>query len=176
MRPSSTARRYAEAAYQVAVQAGTADRWIADLRRAVQALSERGAADYFRDPNVSREGKLGTIDAAFADLQPQAVNLLKILASRSRVGLLPSVLYEFEELVRKGKGIAEVRVTVARELTEAERADVQRRLAAATGKQVDMTTDVDPSILGGIVIRMGDRLIDASVAGRLERLRQNLAV
>jgi len=69
-----------------------------------------------------------------------------------------------------------VRVTVARELTDAERADVQRRLAQATGKQIDLTTEIDPSILGGIVIRMGDRLIDASVAGRLERLRQDLAV
>jgi F-type H+-transporting ATPase subunit delta len=109
-------------------------------------------------------------------MRPHVVNLVRILAARDRIHLLPSILQEFVALDREARGILEARVTVARPIDDREQEEVRRRLEQLTGKTVEIHTDVDSSILGGIVVRMGDRLIDASVAGRLQRLRQEMAV
>jgi F-type H+-transporting ATPase subunit delta len=90
--------------------------------------------------------------------------------------LLPPILVEFEHLVREARGVLEADVTVARPLTEAERQEILQRLRTLTGKEVQIQVGVDPAILGGVVVRIGDQVIDASVAGRLDRLRQDLAV
>ncbi|MGI8826308.1 MAG: F0F1 ATP synthase subunit delta [Chloroflexota bacterium] len=176
MRPNATARRYARAAYEVASEHGNVEQWFEEVRRAVGIFAEPHAAEYFRDPNISRDDKLATIDDAFRDYQPQLLNLLKILASRQRMGLLPAVVFELAALDRETKGIEEARVTVARELSDPERQDIQERLSGAIGKRIDVTTTVDPAIIGGVVVRIGDRLLDGSVASRLLRLRQELAV
>jgi F-type H+-transporting ATPase subunit delta len=104
------------------------------------------------------------------------MNLLRILVSRQRMHLLPNIVREFEALELEARGIAEADVTVARSVGEAEQEVIARRLSEITGKQVHVQVHVDPGILGGIVVRIGDQLIDSSVAGRLQRLRQRLAV
>ena len=81
-----------------------------------------------------------------------------------------------ESLEREAKGIVEADVTVARRVSPEEERSIADRLQRLTGKQVDITVHIDPAILGGLVVRFGDRVIDASVAGRLQRLRQQIAV
>jgi F-type H+-transporting ATPase subunit delta len=176
MRPSTTARRYAEAAFEVAQQDGDLDTWLADLRAANTALAERETALFFRDPNVGREEKLETLNKLVGHLQPHVLNLLRVLAVRQRIQLLPAILREFQELEREARGIAEAQVTVARPVDQAETRAIAQRLGQLTGKRVEVRTQVDPNILGGVVVRIGDKLIDASVAGRLQRLRQRLAM
>jgi F-type H+-transporting ATPase subunit delta len=90
--------------------------------------------------------------------------------------LLPAVAAEFERLAREARGVLEATVTVARPVTQSEQQEIQQRLHALTGKEVQIHMAVDPSILGGVVVRIGDQVIDASVEGRLDRLRQELAV
>jgi F-type H+-transporting ATPase subunit delta len=90
--------------------------------------------------------------------------------------LIPAVADELERLIRESRGITEATVTVARPVDEQERREIAQRLGTLLGKQVVIHTEVDESIIGGIVIRIGDQLMDASVAGRFERLRQELAV
>ncbi len=176
MRPSSTARRYAEAAFEIAQEEGATEAWLNDLRTAERLAGDPQLSRYFRDPNIPRETKLQTADQVFAGLRPHVLNLLRLLVTRFRLHLLPNLVHEFETLQRDALGIVDADVTVARSISDAERDAIARRLAEVTGKQVHMATQVDPAILGGIVVRMGDRLIDASVAGRLQRLRQELAV
>lgn len=173
---SSTGRRYAEAAFDVAQEQNSVQGWITSLRQASQVLERPETLRYFRDPNVPTHEKLQAIDAAFVGVSQEVRNLLRMLTVRNRLGLLPSITTEVERLDREHRGIVEAEVTVARPMTEAEQADVTRRLSASLGKQVNITTSVDPKIIGGILIRIGDRLIDASVAGRFERLRHELAV
>ncbi|HEX8919549.1 MAG TPA: F0F1 ATP synthase subunit delta [Chloroflexota bacterium] len=176
MKPSSTARRYAEAAFEVARRDGQTDEWVRDLARATEALVQPDAAAFFRTPDVSREDKLAAIDRIFGGMQPQVKNLLRILVSRQRIYLMPAILREFVALKRQAEGIAEAYVTVARPVDDSEEQEISRRLGEMTGKRIEIHTSVDPSILGGIVVRIGDKLIDASVAGRLQRLRQEMAV
>ena len=176
MKPSSIARRYAEAAYDVAVQDGNTDVWLRDLRAADDVLQGRSLALYFKNPEVPAEDKLRALQELLPHVYPHVLNLLRLLVTRHRLHLLPSVIQHFEDLDREAKGIVEAYVTVARPVDEGETAIIKQRLSSLTGKTVELQTSVDPGILGGIVVRIGDKLIDASVAGRLERLRQELAV
>ncbi len=176
MRPSATARRYAEAAFDVARQDGDIEGWLSDLRTATGILQSQAAAQYFKDPSVAIEHKMQALEQRFGDLRPHALNLLRVLVTRHRLHLLPAILAEFEDLEREARGILEADITVARELDENERARISVQLDELTGRSVEVRTHVDPQILGGVVIRIGDRLIDTSIAGRLQRLRQEMAV
>lgn len=176
MRPSSTARRYAEAAFDVAQQDGDPEKWTEDLRQVESLLQRPLVRQYFDDPNVAREEKVETLPRIFGGVRPHVLNLLRVLTIKHRMHLVPAIASEFERLLREARGVREATVTVARPVTPDEREDIARRLGSILGKQVEIQTEVDPSIIGGIVIRVGDQLIDASVAGRLDRLRQELAV
>jgi F-type H+-transporting ATPase subunit delta len=176
MRPSTTARRYAEAAFDVAQADGNTATWLRDLDAVSRALHDQTVASFFKDPKISREEKLSAIGQIFGSAQAHVANLLRLLTSQGRMFLVPQITQEFATLYRQAQGVTEATVTVARPVNDAERQEISRRLEAATGKKVELNFAVDPSILGGIIIRLGDQLIDASVAGRLERLRQQLAV
>lgn len=175
MRPSATARRYAEAAYDVARQDGQVGAWLDGLKVAARVMHDSDAASFFKNPETGLDETLLTIDHMFGSMQPHLVNLLRIVATRHRLHLIPAILREFVDLDRAANGIVEAQVTVARPVEEAERESIGRHLGTLTGKTVEIQTRIDPSILGGIVVRIGDKLIDASVAGRLQRLRQEMA-
>jgi F-type H+-transporting ATPase subunit delta len=176
MRPSTTALRYAQAAFEVAQADGDVRGWLADLQAARDTLQDPELSQYFKNPNIGREEKLNALQQLFGTLRPHVLNLLRVVAAKQRMYLLPGVVQEFERLDREARGITEAKVTVARPVSEAEREQISQRLSQVTGKQVDITIQVHPQILGGILVRIGDRLIDSSVAGRLQRLRQELAV
>jgi F-type H+-transporting ATPase subunit delta len=173
---SSTARRYAEAAFDVARERDEVSEWLRELAEADAVLKSPEIAHFFKDPNVSRGDKLSTVDKAFGRARTGVRNLLRMLAARERLYLVRAILDEMTHLDREARGVLEASVTVARPINDAERSEIARRIGATTGKTVELNAQVDPLILGGVVIRIGDRLIDASVSGRLERLRQELAV
>lgn len=176
MRPSSTALRYGEAAFAVAHESRTVDQWNRDLESAERVLMTPETLEFFRKPDVPRSDKLAVLGRILPTIRPEVINLLQLLAIRDRISLLPQIRAEFIRRDREARGVVEAEVTVAREYSEDERNDIQQRLAAATGKQVELRLRVDPRILGGIVVRIGDRLIDGSVSGRLQRLRHEMAV
>jgi F-type H+-transporting ATPase subunit delta len=176
VRVSSTARRIAGAAFAVAQEEGDTAGWLADLRTAANVVERPEMASYFKDPKVPQEQKLQSVNDAFGSVRPTVQNLLRMLVSQQRIYLLPGVYREFELLDRAARGVTEATVRVARPISDADQRQIADRLAQMTGKMVELHTEIDPSILGGVVVRLGDRLIDASVAGRLQRLRHRLAV
>jgi F-type H+-transporting ATPase subunit delta len=177
MRPSSIARRYAEAAFAVATEDGDVAQWITDLKQVADRLaSDSNVSEYFRDPNIGHDEKLKALDVLFPSLHPHVLNLLRELVSRQRFHLAPQVLGEFARLERNARGVTDAYVTVSRQVTDAERQTISREIGARVGKQVEVHMSIDPALLGGIVVRVGDQVYDASVATRLQRLRQDLAV
>jgi F-type H+-transporting ATPase subunit delta len=176
MRPSATARRYAEASFDVAREDGDVERWLSDLTTAVQQAQDPNVDSYFKDPSMAAHEKLDAVPYVFPKLHPYVQNLLRELVSRHRLHLLPSVVNEFTRLEREAQGLADAFVTVARPLTDAEGEDIARRIGEQLGKRVSVHVHVEPTILGGIVVRVGDRLFDASVATKLQRLRQEMAL
>jgi len=176
VRPSTTARRYAQAAFAVAQGDGDPQEWLRYLDMTAQTIQDSNVRLFFRDPAVGTQEKLTALDRSFGSFPPRMLNLLRVLVAHQRMHLVPQIRDEFRDLFREARGIQEARVTVAHQIDDSERQRIAQRLSSMTGKTIDLTVEIDPRILGGIVVQMGDRLVDASVAGRLQRLRQKLAI
>jgi F-type H+-transporting ATPase subunit delta len=112
---------------------------------------------------------------AFPDLETRVRNFLVLLVRRDRLGLLPDVVATFHAMLNELRGIEVVEVTTASPLEQGERGLVADRLAAYLNRRVELETLVDPEIIGGVIARIGDRVLDGSVRGRLDRLRVALA-
>lgn len=105
---------------------------------------------------------------------PPVSKLLLLLAQRDRFVLLPELVDAYRLRLEELRGVIRARVTAAEELTREQAAQLQDRLAAATGQTVTLTTDVDPSLIGGVIARIGSTVYDGSVATRLSRMREKL--
>lgn len=173
---TSTARRYAEAVFEIAERDGTVDAWLGQLSIAAAAVGDPTVARRLEDPQIPFESRLNALRAALgADMLSQMGNLLALVLRRRRVESLPKIAREFRRLYNRRAGIVEASATSAAELDDAELAALRSRLEKLKGGRVELETHVDPSLLGGIQVRLGDQLIDGSVRGRLERLRNRLA-
>ncbi len=171
----STARRYAEAALSIAERDGSLDDWVNALETAAARLDHAQVMRVLGDPAVAYEDRRRVAEAILGEAVTGGPrNLVLLLVRRNRIELLPRVAAELRRLWEQRQGIVHAVVTSAAPLSDAETEAVRARLAALTGDQVEVELQVDPSLLGGVLVRMGDRLIDGSVRGRLERLRARL--
>jgi len=174
-RPTPVARRYAEAAFELATRDGTVDRWHADLRAATEMMADQQVARVVDNPSIplaEREAAIGRLMGA-RSARP-ATNLVRILSRRGRMDALPAVTEHFGRLVDESRGVVAATVTSAAPLSDADVDRVRARVEAMTKSEVRLTAEVDPALIGGIIVRVGDTMIDASVRGRLERLREQL--
>jgi F-type H+-transporting ATPase subunit delta len=123
-------------------------------------------------PIAEREAALSGLLAA--RLSRPAFNLCRLLLARGRLELLGPISAEYSRLLNARRGVVSATVTSATPLTGDEDTAIRARVAQLTGTTVDVHTAVDPALIGGLTVKIGDRLIDASVRGRLERLREQL--
>ncbi|CAN5693553.1 F0F1 ATP synthase subunit delta [soil metagenome] len=171
-----SARRYAEAAFQLAERDDDVDAWRKGLAYAAAALSSDEVDRVLSNPALPLTERIGVVERIIGDqLSERPLNLVRLLLRRRRLELLPGVAREFARLHDRRLGITEAVVTSAAPLDDQEVAALRDRLAGMTGDRMELSFQVDTSILGGVVVRLGDKLIDGSVRGRLERLRDTLA-
>jgi len=168
------ARRYAQAVFGLASADNTFDAWARDLERLAGLLEVPLAAKALTSPAVSPAQKLAVFRAELPDLQPRTYNLLQLLLHRERLGLLPEIARAYRQELNRSRGIATAQVTTAVPLDEAARTQLAARLSRYVNQRVELETAVDPAIIGGVVARVGDLLLDGSVRGRLEQLRRRL--
>jgi F-type H+-transporting ATPase subunit delta len=174
-RRDTAARRYAEAAFEVAQRDGTVETWRSELQMAAAALADERVARHLSNPAVPLEKRAAVVNGALAKAVSRPVlNLIQLQLRRGRIEQLARVADEFRRLDNRRQGITAATATAAAELTPSEVDALTRRLEQFTGGRVELDLAVDPSLLGGLVVRVGDRLIDGSVRGRLERLRNQL--
>lgn len=150
---------------------------VAEYRSSLDRLSE-GLANAFRplgDPSVPLERRVEGVRAATRSEPRSVAGLLELLVRRGRIGLLPAIARAYADLVDRREGIAKAKITTAVELDEAQQRDAVARLESSSGKTIRATFDVDPSIIGGARVQVGDHLIDSSVRTQLEALRSRLA-
>lgn len=169
------AKRYAQAVLDLAKERGTLDAWHEDLALLARLMSDDMTRSYFASPKPTEEQKRAQLDQLLANGQPEAKNLARLLLERNRLDDLPAIFELFEDGVRAERGIVVAEVTTAEPLGAVEQGMVQQRLEAMTGKQVELKLLVDPEIIGGLVARIGDVLLDGSVISQLRRLRARLA-
>jgi F-type H+-transporting ATPase subunit delta len=169
------ARRYAEAIFGLAEQDQSFDAWASDLDRLAELLDVAAAEHALASPALTVTQKLNIFRAEIPELRPASGNLLRLLLHRGRLNLLPEIALAYGELLNRSRGIATAHVTTAIPLDDASRAQLVARLTQYTGQRVQLEASVDPTVMGGVVARIGDLLIDGSVRGRLEALRRRLA-
>jgi F-type H+-transporting ATPase subunit delta len=173
---TTSARRYAEAAFEIAQRDEALDEWLEHLERVAEVGSVEGADRTLENPAIPFEKRADLLARALGDGAPQQLrNLVLLLLRRGRVALVPRVAAEFRRLYNRRAGIVTAIVTSASDLDDGEVRELTQRLERMTGGKADLEFRVDPSLLGGIVVRVGDRLIDGSVRSRLERLRSRVA-
>lgn len=174
-RSTSAARRYAEAVFEVARRDGTLEAWLTDLRIAAATVAHPQVARTVDNPAVPLAARRDVLRALLADrISRPALNLIVLLAHRGRIAALPAIVREYSGLVDRERGVVAATVTSALPLDAAELDAITARLRVLTGSDVEVVTTVDAALIGGVTVRVGDRLIDASVRGRLERLRDRL--
>ena len=172
----SAPRRYAEAAFEIAQRDSSIERWRSDLDEAARVLGEsRDLAPILANPALPPEQRREVATRVFAGLAEKPRNLVLLLVQRGRIEQLPRVADEFRRLDDDRQGIVHATATSAAPLTDTEMRALTARLEQMTGGRIALKTEIDESLLGGLVVRVGDRLIDGSVRGRLERLRNQLA-
>ena len=176
MLKGATSRRYAEAAFGLAVEEKTVDEWLKDLRLIAEYFSDHRLVFLLGEPNIQFTRKdLVVKDLLSGKVQPQALNLALLLVERGLGELAPRVRDEFERKYNEYHNQTPARLTTAMPIDDETRSRVQAELQRLTGKRVLLDEQVDPSILGGAIARVGDTLIDGSVRRRLQLLRQQMA-
>lgn len=170
------ARRYAEAAFELALRDDKVEVWLEQLRDLAQAVADPAVVERLADPNVPLVTRHEALRGLFAGrMLPQVSNLVGLMLRRRRLDALPDIAREFRRLHNRRAGISEATATSATQLDEREIGALRARLEQITNGQIELELRVDPALLGGVQVRLGDLLIDGSVRGRLERLRGRLA-
>jgi F-type H+-transporting ATPase subunit delta len=174
-RRETAARRYAEAAYEVGVRDGTVKTWRSELDIAGAVVEDPEVARVLANPAVALEHREGLVESIIGPIVSKPVlNLIRLMLRNGKVDQLPRVSAEFRRLDNASQGIVLATATTASPLSKDEVRALTGRLEQMTGAQIELALQVDPSLLGGLVVRVGDRMIDGSVRGRLERLRNQL--
>ena len=170
------ARRYARAVFQMALKRDEVDAVASGLAQV--ALSESSSPQLMtvlQHPRITRERKKELLKQVFGDSVPVDVaNFLRLLVDKDRADILPEVAVQFRRLLDENRKQLDAEATTAVEMTEAQRAALLQRLQTQTGYTVRLQTSVDESILGGLIVRVGDRLIDGSVRTQLQTMREQL--
>ena len=175
MPKAASARRYAQAVFQIGLERGGLEKWYDDLATMAAALDDGELAEFLDAPQVSVERKVEVIrNALGSTVSALAVNLLSLLASRGIASLLPDLAESYHSLLDDHRGIERAEVVSSVPLDDEQRRRVSDLLEGMVGKQVRLNSRVEPSILGGFVARVGDRVIDGSARTRLDQMRRRI--
>lgn len=172
---TTTARPYARAIFELANESGKLSEWSDTLQFMAAVALNEDARRLLSNPKLTKEaaGEI-LITLCGEQIDDQAQNLAKLLAENSRIPALPEVSALFEELKSEAEGNVEVQVTSAFEMSDEEQSKLAESLKAKLGREVNLNVEIDASIMGGVIIRAGDMVIDGSIQGRLQSMTHAL--
>lgn len=172
----ATAHRiYASALFEAAQEQGrlaAVREELGDFLAATESVPELGAL--LENPEVDSETKAGVLRDLLAEGDELVRNFLLLVVEKGRAAELPEIAREFDQLVARAEGRLDVELTTAVELTDDEASDILRQIESASGRRIEATRGVDPDLIGGFILQAGTFRVDASVRGRLDRLRHQL--
>lgn len=175
MLKGAIARRYAAAMFDLGIKQHNVDRTLQDVQGIAQVFAHRKLAYLLREPKVPAQRKETALRQALAGkVLPTSLNLALLVVQRGLVESMPNIASELEQLVLNYKNEARAEITTATRLDDSQLLLVKQALERRTGKTILLQTKVQPAILGGVIARVGDQVIDGSVHHRLNALRQQL--
>jgi F-type H+-transporting ATPase subunit delta len=167
---------YARSLFEVAKDSDKLDDLRAQLGEFADALAESHELQvFFFSPYFSTQEKEDGLEKALSGADPVFENFLKLLIENHRMPVLFRVRRAYEDLWREENKLLPVQITSAVELDKKTVKEIGDRIADQTGRKIDLAAEVEPDILGGIVVRVGNAVLDASVRNRLEQLRKQVA-
>lgn len=173
MAKAPIAKRYARALFALAETEGKQEAWLDSLSR-IDGRVDATAALFFREPRIPAERKTEAAAQLAADADPLVRNFVGLLVQRQAIGALPAIISEYGQVLNESLGRTQAAVTSAAAVSSEQQARLAASLGAMLDKQVVLEVREDAEIIGGIVVRVGDQIIDGSVRARLEGLRQRL--
>jgi F-type H+-transporting ATPase subunit delta len=173
---ADAARVYAEALFEVGRKKGTLDALQQQLGEVADAVDRnRELQVFFFSPYLSSAEKQEGITRAISGAEPELINFLELLVDKHRMPEIFRIRREFDELWKQENRRIDVTVTSAVELDPAVVTKIGQEVERQTGEKVDLSSKVDDEILGGIVLQVGNMVLDASIRSRLEKLRKSVA-
>lgn len=170
------ARKYSTAIFEIAQEEQKLGEYGKELAQVCEELfSVPGAREFFQNPQVQPKAKKELITKLFAqELSTVIYHFLMLLVDKRRIALLEAIEEGYRALSNKARGIVIADVTTAGEMAAAQQESLREKLASVTGKKVQLRMHTDESLIGGVVVKIGDKRIDGSVQGRLAALSKEL--
>ena len=170
----ASARRHAQAVFQLALESNEVEKWRFELKDIATALSDPQLLAILENPKVYLSDKQQLVSKCLPGLSQLALNFAYLLVARQRLNILSQIVAEYERMADAHQGLEHAKVITAIPIDEEDQERLSKRLASIIGKQILLTTEVDSSIIGGFVARFGDKLIDGSTKAKLEALKKRL--
>lgn len=174
MPKKANARRYAQAIFEIALEANKLEQWQSDLQVISEAIGDEAVLTVLESPKISIEKKTNLLSGNLRDINPLALNLVLILISRDGIGMISEIAGEYQRLLDAHHGIQEAEVTTAVPLDDTDKERLAEQLGSLLGLKISLKSEVDPEILGGIIARIGGKLLDGSTRSKLAALKRQL--
>lgn len=170
------AHKYSRAIFELAEEDGKLEQYGKELLEIKKDLEAVPAAKaFFANPQVERKAKKELVTKMYeGELSPSIYHFLLLLVDKRRFALLGVIAEQYREMANAARGIVIADVTTAQPATKAQQEKIAQKLQQVTGKKVELRLHENPALLGGVVVKIGDRRIDGSVAGRLQALQKEL--
>ncbi len=174
MAAKSNVRRYSQAVFDIALETRELDRWQTDLEKIVSVAGDATFMALLESPRFYFDRKAELLSKRLKGINPVALNLVLLLVSRGRLSIISDIAGEYRRLLDSYRGIESAVVTTAVPLDDRDRAKLTEHLGALVGKKVVLKCEVDPGLIGGIVVRIGGKLLDGSTRSKLTALKREL--
>lgn len=172
----SVARRYAEAFFSIAREAGKIDDYQNELGKIVQTIEEiPDLKEYFAHPLLPAKDKKEVAKQVFGSaVSPLALNFFLLVLDKKRQNYLELIFKQYVDMADESRNIKKAELISAMPISDEDVKTLSENLTRSTGSTIQLDVSIDPSIIGGVKIRMGDKIIDASIAKKLEMLKKSL--
>ena len=168
------AKRYSQAVFNIALEKKELDRWRSDLEKIAGLVGDAAFVALMQSPKLPFDAKAKLLSEQLGDINPLALNLVYLLVTRGGLGMAGNIADEYQRLLDSYRGIEPAEVTTAVPLDDEDKLRLGERLGAVVGKKVVLKPEVDSSLIGGVIARVGGKLIDGSTRSKLEALKREL--
>jgi len=167
-------RRYSQAVFNIALETKKFDKWQSDLRKIASLSEDATLIALLESPKFRFDDKAKLLSERLGDINPLALNLVYLLVTRGRLGMIGDIADGYQQLLDSYRGIERAEVTTAIPLDKEDKLRLAERLGAVVGKKVVVKPEVDSSLIGGIIARVGGKLLDGSTRNKLAALKREL--
>ena len=170
----ASGKRYAQAAFEMALEKGELDSWQTSLEKIADLAIDAGFVDLLESPKLPFATKKSLLEERLGEINPLALNLACLLTSKDKLRVAGDILQEYNRLLDAHNGIEHAKVTTALPLDDEEEKELSGRFEEMFERKIVIEAQTDPSLIGGFRAKIGDTLIDGSIRTRLESLRKSL--